>query len=115
MSNESKSTNDILPGTLFDWRKPGKTRVASYRVDGGQLLWVTDAPPTREVVLAVLLDGKPVEVTSVRELDQKPRRLRVECRPIASSEAETTAEVELSALFESLLEGSERIAATRVD
>jgi len=115
MNNEPKGTNEVLPGTIFEWRKPGNTRVARYRVDGGQLLWMTESVPLREFAVAIVVDGKPVEVTSAQERDQKPRRLRLEWRPIGSTAGDLVAEVELAALFECFLEGSERIVATRVE
>lgn len=104
------TAENILPGTCYDWRGPPR-RVASYRADAGQLLWVTESGSSERAV-AVLVNGAPVEVMDVSG-NENHRRLRLFWRPIGSKqEAHASAVVELVALFECFLAHSERIDAT---
>ncbi len=110
---------EICPGALFCWQHSANApRVGEFRADAGQLLWRTTsrAKGMIERAVAVLVDGRQIEVHEVIELlSHRPARVSVKYieRPVVRDAQPAYAEVELAALIGQFADGIELIDAKR--
>lgn len=115
----AKCSGELIPGTLFCWRHAGSPpKVGEIGLDHEQLRWSTTSEATGPIerLLAVFLDGSQVAVRHVDEaVSARPSRVLLDLAdPGNPSAAATSAYVNLAALLEAILQGDEKVEATRL-